>query len=78
MLSKQIVAALFVALIGIEFACGFYLPGLAPKAFCKKTKESPTCKVYLLLLLLLCESSSRDSQQTSNSNSNRFAIGAYA
>jgi hypothetical protein len=36
---------LVLAIIIIQQSAAFYLPGLAPKAFCKKSKESETCKV---------------------------------
>ena len=35
---------LLIALINVQISIQFYLPGLAPKSFCKKNKESETCK----------------------------------
>ena len=38
---------LLLLIVGVYFhsANAFYLPGLAPKAFCSKEKSSDTCKV---------------------------------
>ena len=30
----------------VQQTTAFYLPGLAPKAFCKSNKATETCKVY--------------------------------
>jgi hypothetical protein len=43
MLEKSLVACILACMLTTSMA--FYLPGLAPKAFCKANKASETCKV---------------------------------